>query len=316
MTRQAQESRKSSAVQSGTGTFYALAAYGAWGFVPLFWRTLKDVPALEIMAHRVVWSLIFFLGVISVRGQMGAFLRVARARSGRRIYAATALLIGANWLIYIHAVNSGHVLESSLGYFINPFVNVCLGLTFLKERLRPAQWASVALAATGVAYLTYRLEALPWIAFSLAITFGFYGLLRKRAPLPSLQGSGLESTVLLAPALCYLGWLAWTDDGAFAHASAGTWTLLACGGVVTALPLLWFSEAAKRMPLTTLGFFQYISPTLQLMCAVFIFGETFTAAHAMSFGLIWSALLLFTLDARRAGARLRRAAALNGTAPR
>lgn len=281
------------------GAMYAFLAYGTWGFFPLYWHMLALVPATEILAHRILWSCAFFGVLMPALGQSGAVFLALQNSRARALYAASASLIGINWGIYIYAVNSGHVLESSLGYFINPLVNVVLGIVFLRERLRPLQGFAVALAALGVAQLALGAQAFPWIAVSLALSFGFYGLLRKLAPCPSLVGSTLESMILFPLAAAYLVYLEWNGTGVSFHAHPRELMLLALGGAVTALPLLWFSEAAKRLPMATLGFFQYISPTLQFLLAVTFFHEPFTSVHMRSFGCIWLALLVFSVESWR-----------------
>lgn len=271
------------------GARFALLAYGSWGLVPLYWKALRHVPSPEILSHRVVWSTVLLLGLVAWRRQATG-LR-ASFLSGRSMAVAlgAATLIGVNWGIYIYAVTNGHVLESSLGYFINPLVNVALGVAFLGERLDRIRQAALLLAGVGVGVLVVSAGVFPWIALSLSLTFGFYGLVRKVSALPPLLGSALESALLTPLALVYLALLAREGSGHFTSTPA-TPALLVLGGAVTALPLLWFSEAAKRMPLATLGFFQFLSPTLQFLLAVVVFGETFTAAHAVSFAFIWSAL--------------------------
>ncbi|MCA2960231.1 MAG: EamA family transporter RarD [Silvanigrellales bacterium] len=273
------------------GARFALLAYGSWGLVPLYWKALKHVPSPEILSHRVVWSTLLLLGLVAWRKQSSG-LR-ASFLSARMVAVAlvSATLIGVNWGIYIYAVTNGHVLESSLGYFINPLVNVALGVVFLGERLGRIRSAALLLAGIGVGVLVVSAGVFPWIALTLSLTFGFYGLVRKVSALPPLLGSTLESVLLTPLALLFLTWLGHEGSGHFTS-TPSTPLLLVLGGAVTALPLLWFSEAAKRMPLATLGFFQFLSPTLQFLLAVVVFGETFTTSHAISFVFIWSALAL------------------------
>ena len=293
----ATSSSSAEAVQK-KGVLYALACYISWGFVPLYWKSLQNVSAPEILSHRIVWSMVFFVALIATRSRLGELWKVARNPVYLRTYMLTAILVGVNWLIYIYAVNSGHMLESSLGYFINPLVNVFLGMVFLREKLRSLQWVSVALATTGVVFLAVQADHFPFIALSLALTFGFYGLFRKKAPLDPVLGSSLESIMLMPLAACFLGFLMAQGEGAFFHASLATHGLLMLGGAVTALPLLWFAEAASRLPLSTLGFFQYLAPTFQFLLAVFLYNEAFTRVHAVAFGCIWVGLAVFILDSR------------------
>lgn len=271
------------------GARFALLAYGSWGLVPLYWKALGHVPSPEILSHRVTWSTLLLLGLVAWRRQAASLRTSLFSARSVAVALAAAVLIGTNWGIYIYAVTNGHVLESSLGYFINPLVNVGLGVLFLGERLSRVRMVSLLLAGTGVGVLVFSAGVFPWIALSLSLTFGFYGLVRKVSALPPLLGSALESALLTPFALLYFAWLAHSGTGHLTSTSA-TPMLLVVGGAVTALPLLWFSEAAKRLPLATLGFFQFLSPTLQFLLAVVVFKETFTPAHAVSFALIWGAL--------------------------
>jgi chloramphenicol-sensitive protein RarD len=278
------------------GIAYAALAYLCWGLFPLYFRQLTDVPALEVVLHRTLWSLVFVLGVLAVRRQwawMAALLRQPRVLGA---FAASALLLSANWLTYVWAVNNGHVVDASLGYFILPLVSVALGYFFLHERPRPGQWLAVAVAAAGVLWLTVQSGRLPWIALVLAITFGFYGLLRKVAVLGALEGLALE-TMLLAPvAAIVLGVWAGQGRGALAHGDAAAlgWLLLA--GPITAIPLLLFAAGARRIPLAMMGILQYLSPSLQFALGVWLFHEPFEASRLVGFVLIWTALLVYSLE--------------------
>jgi chloramphenicol-sensitive protein RarD len=278
------------------GAIFAACAYILWGLLPLYWKALHDVPALEILAHRMTWSLGFVLLLLAVRRQWRWLGQALRNRRILLTYTASALLLGLNWYLYIWAVNSGHIVESSLGYFINPLVNVLLGVLFLKERLRIGQGLAIALAACGVLYLTISLGALPWIALVLATTFGIYGLLRKTAALNSLEGLTLETLVLFPAALAYLLFLESQQRAAFAHAALPTTLLLAGAGVATAIPLLLFAAGARRITMTTLGLLQYIAPTLQFLIGVFIYHEQVSTARLIGFGLIWLALGLYSAE--------------------
>ncbi len=254
------------------------------------------MPALEVVLHRTLWSRVFVLGVLAVRRQwawMAALLRQPRVLGA---FAASALLLSANWLTYVWAVNNGHVVDASLGYFILPLVSVALGYFFLHERPRPGQWLAVAVAAAGVLWLTVQSGRLPWIALVLAITFGFYGLLRKVAVLGALEGLALE-TMLLAPvAAIVLGVWAGQGRGALAQGDAAAlgWLLLA--GPITAIPLLLFAAGARRIPLATMGILQYLSPSLQFALGVWLFHEPFEASRLVGFALIWTALLVYSLE--------------------
>jgi chloramphenicol-sensitive protein RarD len=277
------------------GILPAAAAYVLWGFLPLYFKFVHDVPGVQTTAHRVVWSFLFLVMVMALRRQFPAL----RANLNRRtvlIYLGSATLLAVNWLIYVFAVTSGYVVESSLGYFINPLVNVLLGMIFLRERLRLAQWLPVGLAALGVAYLTFSVGTLPWIALALAFTFGFYGLIKKVAPLGSLHGLMLETTLLLAPATAYLVYSEASGAGVFIHGGLEISILLFMLGIVTAVPLLLFASGARQVPLSTLGLLQYIAPSLQFLTGIWLYGEPFTQARAIGFGIIWLALAIFSIE--------------------
>jgi len=285
------------------GFWYALGAYGLWGVFPIYWKLLQEVPAFEILNHRMTWSLLFLAAVLAVRGEW-AWLRPALSRPKTvLIFFSSAILLGANWFTYIWGVNAGYIVETSLGYFINPLVSVLLGVLFLQERLRPWQWAAIGLAAAGVLYLTINYGSLPWIALVLAFTFAFYGLLRKTAPLSALQGLSLETAVLFLPALGYLIYLEITGAGSFGHVDGRTTFLLAFAGVATAVPLLLFGAAARRITLSSVGIMQYIAPTLQFLIGVFIYREPFSRQQLFGFSLVWLALLMYVGDSLVAGRR-------------
>jgi len=277
------------------GIRYAVGAYAIWGVFPIYWKLLQRVPALQLLGHRVGWSFLLLLVVILVTKQWQAF---HAALSGRvlRIYFIAAVLIGVNWLTYVWAVNAGFIVETSLGYFINPLLSVLLGVLFLRERLRPPQWFPLGLAAAGVAYLTSVYGSLPWIALTLAFTFGLYGLVKKIAPLGALYGLTLETGILFLPAL---GWLIFADvggQGAFLHAGLTSDLLLVGAGLVTTIPLLMFASAARSIPLWLVGILQYIAPTLQFLIGVFIYKEPFTHNQLIGFSIVWAALLIFWLE--------------------
>ncbi len=281
------------------GILFGLAAYGWWGFVPLYFKAVAQVTPLEVLAHRILWSLVLLLSLLLLRGRLHLFRSLLRDRRTLAVLGLTTLLIAANWLVFIWAVANDHVLQASFGYFITPLLNVLLGVVVLKERLRRSQALAVVLAGLGVLWLSLRLGGLPVISLTLAASFSLYGLLRKLIRPDGTLGLAAE-TLLLAPAA--LAWLLvreGTAGTAFLHDGAGTALLLAAGGIVTALPLIWFAEAARRLRYATVGFLQYLSPTLQFLLAVVLFHEPFTASHAVAFGLIWAALGLYSWDALR-----------------
>lgn len=281
------------------GVLYASLAFVIWGLFPLYFRLLASVPALEVVLHRSVWSLVFVLAVLAWQGRWSWLREVARKPRLLALFAASALLLSTNWLIYVYSVHSQQVVESSLGYFINPLVSVALGVLVLRERLSAAQWVAVALAALGVLWLTWHGGRLPWIALALAFSFGLYGLVRKTAPLGALEGLALE-TLLLAPlALPALVWWTWAHGGALARGDAALTGWLLLSGPLTAVPLLLFAAGARRIPLALVGMLQYFGPTLQLLVAVWVFDEPFDARRLVGFALIWSALLLVSADALR-----------------
>ena len=278
------------------GALYALLAYILWGLFPLYFRELAGVGALEIVLHRIAWSLVFLLALLAWlhRWQWLAPL----ARRPRVLVAATlsALLLAGNWTLYVWAVMNGRVLDASLGYFINPLVNVLLGALVLHERLRPAQWAAVALAAAGVAWLALRGPQWPWIGVAIALSFGLYGLLRKTAALGAIEGLTLE-TMLLAPlAMAWLGWWTWQGTGGLAGHDGATLAWLVGVGPLTAVPLLLFAAGARRITMATLGLLQYVSPTLQLLLGVWLFNEPLAGARLAGFGLIWIALVVYSVE--------------------
>nr|WP_205861198.1 EamA family transporter RarD [Planosporangium flavigriseum] len=288
------------------GYLFGFFAYAIWGFFPLYWKLLKPAGPIEILAHRIVWSAAFVtLLLVALRNW-----RFLRSLAGRpRTLAGIAVastVIAVNWGMYIYGVNSSHVVETSLGYFINPLVTVLLGVAVLRERLRVAQWVALATGAVAVAVLTVDYGRLPWIALTLAVSFGLYGLLKKSLALPAAEGLFVESLALTAPALAYLGWLASHHRSTFGHVSAVQTTLLVLAGAVTAIPLLLFAGAANRIPLTGLGLLQYMTPSLQLGIGVLIYHEPLPPAQLAGFGLVWAALAVFTWDGIRNARRLSR----------
>lgn len=278
------------------GILYATGAYIIWGLLPIYWKALDDVPAGQILAHRIVWSLLFVGVVLTVRHNW-AWLRGAAARPRVLLtFAVSGTLLAINWFVYIWSVNAGFIVETSLGYFINPFVNVLLGFIVLKERLRPAQWLALSVALAGVLYLTFSYGAFPWIALTLAFSFGTYGFIRKTATLNSAEGLFLETAVLFLPAFGFLLLQDSRGAGAFAHNGLTSTLLLMGAGVVTSVPLLLFAAGARRITMTSLGLLQYIAPTLQFLIGVLIFHEEFGMTRLIGFGLIWLALVLYSAE--------------------
>jgi chloramphenicol-sensitive protein RarD len=297
------------------GAAYAAMAYTVWGLFPLYFHRIAAVPALEVLGHRVVWSLLFVLALLAWRRQGAALLAVAAQPHQLARFVVTAALMAANWLLFIWAVANGHVLEASLGYFINPLVNVLLGATFLHERLRRAQWVAVGLAALGVLWLGWLAGRPPWIALTLAFTFGTYGLLRKTAPLGALEGLTLETLLLLPFALGAGAWAFTAGHLAFTGADATTQAMLLLIGPLTAVPLLLFAAGARRIPLSLLGMLQYIGPSIQFLLGIWVFHEPFSPARGWGFALIWTACALFTADLALQAQRSRRGGAAAAPSP-
>lgn len=285
------------------GLAIAIGAFVIWGLMPLYWHLLKIVPALQIVAHRVLWSAVLVALWLAWSQRRGWFAAILKNRRLAGMLVLAGLCIGVNWSLFIWAVNAGHVVETSLGYFINPLLSVLIGVLFLRERLNTLQWVSVAIAACGVLWLTFNYGSFPWIALTLAATFGAYGLIRKLAPVDSVAGIGFENAVLLLPALALLVSEELAGKAGFLPgASAWGWSvdvLLIVGGALTALPLIGFAYAVRRVPLSTVGLMQYISPTLSFLTGVFFFHEPFDQDRAIGFVFIWIALALFMTDSLR-----------------
>lgn len=278
------------------GTIASIGAVVVWGMFPLYWRQLIAVPPFQLTAQRIIWCTVFVGGYLVWRHGAG-WLRVTLARPRAiPMLAASSLLIGINWTLYIWAANNGHVVEASLGFFINPLVNVLLGVAVLRERLNARQWMAVALAAAGVLWLTWSLGRLPWIALSLAVSFGLYGLIRKLVSVESIPGLGVESVFLFLPALAYLVWCERAGIAGFGHVGRGEDALMIFSGIATAVPLIWFSYAARRIPYSLIGIIQYASPSLQLLIGVLLFNEPFTHNQLIGFGCIWAALGIYAAD--------------------
>jgi chloramphenicol-sensitive protein RarD len=278
------------------GIWYGIGAYVTWGLFPIYWKWLHAVPALQLISHRILWSFVLLITFIFLSHQWSVFRAMALKPRVLTVYLVAAALIGINWLVYIWAVNAGYIVQVSLGYYINPLLNVLMGVVFLRERLRPSQWAPLGLAAAGVLYLNFAYGSLPWIALTLAFSFGLYGLVKKTAPLGSLYGLTLETGLLFLPALLYLLYSETTRQGAFLHSGAISDALLVGAGLMTTIPLLMFASAARRIPLSLVGILQYIAPTLQFLLGVLVYGEPFTHTQFIGFGIVWLALILFGVE--------------------
>lgn len=281
------------------GVFYAIAAYFMWGLLPLYWKVFQAMGAWEILAHRIVWSVVFVAIIIIVTKRIR---KLRESVSGAKMVGALiicSLLISANWLLYIWAVNNDQVMQTSLGYYMNPLITVLMGVIFLKEKMHVGQWISLALASCGVLYITIQYGEFPWVALSLALTFAFYGLAKKLVKLEAIIGLAWETFFVAPIALAYL--LMIQINGTETVSALAWWQvlLLTLAGVGTALPLYWFAQAAARLPLSMIGFIQYLSPTISLLSAIFLFHEPFTTTHMISFSLIWGALIIFTVSSIR-----------------
>jgi chloramphenicol-sensitive protein RarD len=278
------------------GVLFAASAFLLWGLFPLYFKTLGALPPLELLAHRVVWSLVFVAIVLAARRQWAWLAALRKQPRVIALFSVSAALLAVNWCIYIWSVHNDRVVDASLGYFINPLVNVLLGLALLKERLRPGQWLAVLTAALGVAWLTWHSGQFPWIAISLALTFGFYGLIRKTGALGPLEGLALESMVLAPVGLVWLLWLSWSGSMVFAVSSPGIQLLTAASGPITAIPLLLFAAGARRIPLSVLGLLQYIGPSMQLVLGVLLYHEPFGQERLIGFAFIWLALAIYSAE--------------------
>ncbi|HTV96412.1 MAG TPA: EamA family transporter RarD [Steroidobacteraceae bacterium] len=276
------------------GVVLAASSYVAWGLFPAYFLLLRSVSPVEVLAHRMIWSLVFLSCVLAYRRQWSWLRPLTRQLIVS--FAVSAALLSGNWFLYIWAVSRGHVIDASLGYFINPLVNIVLGYVLLHERLRPAQWFAVVIAALGVFWLTWQGHHFPWIAVVLALTFGFYGLMRKVAALGPLEGLSLETLLLCPLAAAYLAWTAFIGDNAFIHADFALRLVIMAAGPVTAIPLLLFAAGARRIRLSTLGLLQFIAPTLQLLLGIWMFHEPFGGARRWGFAIIWAALALYSAE--------------------
>lgn len=278
------------------GFWYGVGAYASWGVFPLYWKLLSKVPVLQVVSHRILWSALMLVAYVAARGQLGALRESIAIPGVLRAYAFASLLIAVNWGAFIWSVGAGRVVESSLGYFINPLLSVLLAVFVLGEKLRRVQWASVAIAATGVLYIAVAHGRVPWISLLLATTFALYGLAKKRAPLGAVHGLTLETGLLTIPAAAVLVSSGIQGDASLLHGPGTTDALLLGAGAVTIAPLLMFASAAQRIPLLWVGLLQYIAPTLQLAIGVLVFGEAFDRDRAVGFSLVWAALVLFAVE--------------------
>ncbi|MBK9208125.1 MAG: EamA family transporter RarD [Anaerolineales bacterium] len=274
------------------GILYGIGAYATWGFFPIYWKFLHHVPATQLIGHRIIWSCLLLLVVILFTKQWADFRGTLNAKV-IRIYTVAAILIGINWIVYVWAVNNEKIVETSLGYFINPLLSVLLGVIFLKERLRPAQWIPIVIAALGVTYLAFVYGRLPYIALTLAFSFALYGLVKKLSPLGALYGLTIETGILFIPALGYLLFVESNSTAAFLHTGLTSDLLMIGAGVVTTIPLLMFASAARSIPLWIVGLLQYIAPTLQFLIGIFIYKEPFSVNQLIGFGIVWFALIIF-----------------------
>lgn len=278
------------------GILSAIGAYLVWGLLPIYFKLLHEVPADQIVFHRIVWSFLFLGVIMLARKEWKKLFASVYSFRVLLIYTLTAVLLAANWLTYVWAVNAGHVVESSLGYYINPLFSVILGVVLLKEKLRLWQWVPVGMAAVGVLYLTVYFGRLPWIALALALTFSLYGLFKKIAPLNSLYGLTVETSVLFLPAFTILLVLNGQGMSAFGHTGWAVAALLSLSGIITSIPLLMYSNAARSIPLSLLGILQYLAPTMQLMLGVLLYREPFTWQQVIGYSIIWLALIIFTVE--------------------
>ena len=277
------------------GYVYALQAFFAWGILPIFWKLLSNVSALEILAHRIFWSFIFLVFLLLWTKQKNV-LNLLKQKKTRRSLLISSLLIGLNWGLFIYAVNANQIVEASLGYYINPIVNVLLGMLVLNEKLDKLKLSALLIASIAVIYLTIDFGEFPWIAIVLACTFGFYGLVKKTAGLEAIPALTIETLLLTPFAAIFIGYKLWTGTGALFSISLTTDSYLMLAGIVTTLPLYWFTKGAQRIPLSALGFMQYIGPSLMLLIGVVIYGEVFRYEQAIAFGLIWFALVLYSIS--------------------
>jgi len=282
-----------------TGVIYAASSFVIWGIIPIFWKFLNHVGPVEIVAHRIVWTLIFALAALAAWERLPKLYAALTNRRALAALTASSIMIAINWGLFIWAVTTDNIIETSLGYYINPLVSFVLGVAFLGERLTRIQLIAIALAALGVINQTVSLGYLPWVSLVLAVSFGIYGLIRKTVAVESLEGLTVEALILAPASLGFIAYMVWSKQGAFMHVDLSTDVNLILAGPLTAVPLLLFSAGARLIRLSTMGFLQYIAPSIALMIAVFVYNEPFTHAHAITFALIWSALVLVSWEAFR-----------------
>jgi len=275
------------------GIWYAIGAYIWWGFFPIYWKMLKHVPALQLIGHRIIWSFAALIVAILIIRQWKEFRKSVFTYKVFRLYLLAAVLIAINWFMYVWAVNAGHIVETSLGYYINPLLSVFMGVIFFREHLNLWQWIPIGMAAAGVLYLTISMGSLPWIAIILAFSFASYGLVKKVAPLSSLYGLTLETFILLVPATLFLLYSEQSGSGAFTHYGSLSDLMIIGAGVITTIPLLLFASAAKRIPLSLIGILQYISPTIQFLIGVLFYKEQFSLEQFIGYSFVWIALIIF-----------------------
>ncbi len=278
------------------GVIYGVLAYLMWGLLPLYWKLFLQVQAGEILSHRIIWSFVFVAIVLFLTRRWKVMWGLAKDRKKLVLMLISSLVISVNWLLFIWAVNNGRVLETSLGYYINPLINILFGVVFLKERMRGGQWIAIGMAAIGVSIITLQYGEVPWIAITLALSFALYGLAKKTVQIDSMLALAWETMLVFPLSFGYLAFIQAQGSATAFNMSAGTIVLLTLAGVATVLPLYWFALATQRLPLTTVGFLQYIAPSTSLLLAVFLFKETFTTTHMFSFAFIWGALVVFTIS--------------------
>jgi chloramphenicol-sensitive protein RarD len=278
------------------GIIYGFTAYFCWGLFPIYFKVLEKVPALQVVGHRIAWSFVFLVFLVLVRKDWPKLSQLLRRPGLWLIFLIAALLIAANWLLYVYAVQAGFIVEGSLGYYITPLFNILLGVAIFHERLRNAQWAAIGLAALGVIYLAFDYGRLPWIALAIAFTFGCYGLVKKKSPIGPFYSLTMETAVLFVPTVVYLLAAQHSGTGAFGHTGPLTTTLLVLAGPITIFPLLLFGSAARQIDLSLMGFLQYISPTMQFLIGVLIYREPFTFSSLIGFCIIWTALIALWVE--------------------
>ncbi|MDJ0753780.1 MAG: EamA family transporter RarD [Ardenticatenaceae bacterium] len=284
-------------MKENKGYLYATTAYFLWGILPIYWKQVDHIPAVEVLLHRILWSLVFLAALLSLQRNWGWLRTALRNRKILLIYTAATLFLSLNWGIYIWAVNASHIVETSLGYFINPLVSVFFGMIFLGERLRPVQWLAILIAGSGVLFLFLSGgDLVLWIALALPLTFAVYALLKKKAPLDSLKGLTLETAIVGFPALLILLYWGVTGQGALGQVDRSTDFFLVASGAATAIPLLFFGAAAPRIPMRMIGILQYVAPTMQFLLGVFVYGEPFDQTRFIGFCIIWVALIIYTVE--------------------